>query len=327
MRNVLVTGGTGFIGSNLAAALVREGHNVRILRRASSDLRATGSIDADYIIGDVRDPDSVRKAIKGCDTVFHVAALVSYWKRRRQELYDINVGGTANIVQACLEYGIEKMVHTSSVAAVGFAGNRVLANELTEFNWDAHDVGYRISKSRAEREVLRGVERGLPAVIVNPSVVVGERDLHFNGGQIIRDVYRKRIFYDVRGGFSIVYVGDVVKGHLEAARRGRIGQRYILSGENLTHREILSITADVVGGFKPLFRLPLWMTKGLAAASESFGNLANRKPWITRELVAGIGLTVWFSCEKAKRELNYSVTPFRTAVRRTFEWYRNEQML
>jgi len=327
MKKILVTGGTGFVGSNLAAALVKEGYHVRILRRSSSDLSAIRDIDAEQIIGDIRDKDSVEKAVKGCDTVFHAAALVSYWKRRRQELFDINIRGTANVVDACLAAGVEKMVHTSSIAAVGFAGRGLLADEETRFNWEPYDIGYRISKHRAEQEVLRGVRQGLPAVIVNPSVIVGERDIHFNGGQIIRDVYKKRIFYYVDGGISIVYVADVVQGHLEAARQGRIGERYVLSGENLTHREVLAITAEVVGGIRPFLRLPLMVAKGLAMGAELAAALTNTKPWISRELVAGIHLPVWFSCEKAKRELAYSVTPFRTAVERTFEWYKNQHLL
>lgn len=327
MKNVLVTGGTGFIGSNLAAALVNEGYRVRILRRPSSDLRAVSDFDAEHVLGDIRDQDAVRRAVQGCDTVFHVAALVSYWKRQREQLFDINVGGTANVVRACFEAGVEKLVHTSSIAAVGFPGNGQPANEETAFNWERYDIGYRISKHRAEQEVLRGVKHGLPAVIVNPAIVLGERDIHFHGGQIVRDVYRKRIFYYVKGGISVVYVGDVVRGHLEAARGGRIGERYILSGENLTHREILATTADIVGGIKPLVRIPLPVARGMAAGAELFSTITGIKPWISRELIAGINLRVWFTCEKARRELGYSVTPFRTAVQRTFDWYKNQHFI
>ncbi|MEX2115474.1 MAG: SDR family oxidoreductase [Bacteroidota bacterium] len=327
MRNVLVTGATGFLGSNLAAALKELGHNVRILRRPTSSLQALDGIDVEHHLGDVRDRDSVRRAIRGCDTVFHVAALVSYWRKQRAELYEINIGGTANVVDVCLELGVEKLVHTSSVAAVGFAGDRIPADEATAFNWESYAIGYRNSKHRAELEVQRGVKLGLPAVIVNPSVILGERDIHFNGGQIVRDVYKKRIFYAIDGGISVVYVGDVVRGHIAAASMGRIGERYILSGENLTHSQIITQTAEVVGGWKPLLKLPLWAAKGLAAGSEVIANATNTKPWLGSELIAGITRTCWFSHEKAARELGYTITPFRTAVKRTFDWYRQQSMI
>jgi dihydroflavonol-4-reductase len=259
--------------------------------------------------------------------VFHVAALVSYWRRQRPELFEINIGGTANVVDACLELGVEKLVHTSSVAAVGFAGDRIPADETTAFNWESYDIGYRTSKHRAELEIQRGVKLGLAAVIVNPSVIIGERDIHFNGGQIVRDVYKKRIFYHIDGGISVVYVGDVVRGHIAAAAKGRIGERYILSGENLTHGQILGITAEVVGGWEPIVKLPLWAAKSLAAGSEVIANVTNSKPWLARELIAGITRTCWFSHEKASSELGYTATPFRTAVQRTFEWYKQHSMI
>lgn len=324
---VLVTGATGFLGSNLAASLVAEGHDVRILRRTSSSLSAIHDLDVEHVIGDIRDPDAVRSAVRGCDAVFHAAALVSYWKLQRAEMYDINIGGTINVVRACLKENVGKLVHTSSVAAVGYRKDGLPADESTPFNWDSYDVGYRISKFRAEQEVLKGVQAGLPAVIVNPSVIIGERDISFNGGQIVRDVFKKRIFYYIDGGISAVYVGDVVRGHLAAARIGRIGERYLLTGENLTHKQIIDTTAEVVGGWKPVFKLPFWGAKAIAAVSETVANLTGTKPWIGRELVAGLNLTCWFSCEKAVRELGHSVTPFRTAVERTFEWYRAYGML
>jgi len=324
---VLVTGATGFLGSNLAASLVAEGHDVRILRRTSSSLSAIHDLDVEHVIGDIRDPDAVRSAVRGCDAVFHAAALVSYWKLQRAEMYDINIGGTINVVRACLKENVGKLVHTSSVAAVGYRKDGLPADESTPFNWDSYDVGYRISKFRAEQEVLKGVQAGLPAVIVNPSVIIGERDISFNGGQIVRDVFKKRIFYYIDGGISVVYVGDVVRGHLAAARIGRIGERYLLTGENLTHKQIIDTTVEVVGGWKPVFKLPFWGAKAIAAVSETVANLTGTKPWIGRELVAGLNLTCWFSCEKAVRELGHSVTPFRTAVERTFEWYRAHGML
>ena len=327
MRNVLVTGGTGFIGSNLAHALLQEGCSVRVFRRRNSDLHALGNIEAEHVIGDLRDVTSLRRALKGCDTVFHTAAMVSYWRKEREEMYDVNIGGTRNLVGLCLELGVKRLVHTSSVAAVGYTENGGLAQESNVFNWDQFDIGYRISKHQAEREVQRGVPHGLEAVIVNPSIVIGPRDIHFHGGQLIRDIHKKRIFYYITGGMNIVYVEDVVRGHILAARYGRSGERYILCGENLMHKEIISTIAGIVGGLRPMFRVPPGAVRMIAATAEEIGNVLNARPWVTRELLATSGMTYFFSCDKAKRELGYRVTPFSEAVRRTFEWYKEHGLL
>lgn len=327
MKNVLVTGGTGFIGSNLAIALVRHGYTVRILRRPGSDLRAIGSADVDHRIGDVTDLESLKRAMNGCDTVFHTAAIVSYWRKEREKMYEVNILGTRNVVEACLQAGIEKLVHTSSVAAIGFPETGAWADETNKFNWEPYNVGYRISKHRAEKEVLRGVHLGLPAVMVNPSIVIGPGDIHFNGGQIIRDIYKKRLFFYIDGGMSVAYIDDVVRGHLAAARRGRIGERYILCGDNMPVKEVFGITASVVGGIVPRVKLTKSLVNGAAAAIELVGSITRRKPWITRELVARAGTSYYFSCAKARKELGYSITPFRKAVEETFSWYLANKFL
>ena len=327
MKNILITGGTGFLGSNLAIALVKEGYKVRILRRLESDLRAIGDTDVEHCFGDVRDIASIRRAIKGCDTIFHTAGCISYWRKERQMMMDVNVAGTRNMVNACMEVDVEKFVYTSSVGAIGFRTDGKLADEQNEFNWGAYDVGYNISKYHAEQEVLRGVNSGLPAVIVNPSAIIGPRDLHFRSGQILRDVYRKRIFYYTGGSMNVVSVDDVVRGHLQAARRGRIGQRYILGGENLTIREIMEITAETIGGIKPLFKLSNGTVKVLGVIFESFGNLFNVKPLMTRELAAGVGIQMQFTSEKAQRELEYSIAPFQEGLQNAFSWYKEHRML
>ena len=327
MKNVLVTGGTGFLGSNLAAGLVKEGCNVRILRRAGSSLRALGSLQVEHAIGDVLDIDSLRQATKGCDTVFHTAAIISYWKKERPMMHEVNVLGTRNVAQACLENGVRRLVHTSSTAAVGFPENGSLADETIPFNWEPYDVGYRNSKHQAEKEILRAVKQGLDAVMVNPTVIIGPRDIHFHGGQLIRDIHKKRIFYYVRGEMSVVYVEDVVRGHLLAARRGRTGERYILSGENMSRREIISIIASVVGGIRPLFRMPQSFITAVTSAAELAAGVLNRRPWVTRELLAGSNLSYHLSCRKAQEELGYTFIPFREAVEKTYAWYKEQGML
>ena len=327
MKNVLVTGGTGFVGSNLVHAILREGCSVRILRRSSSDTRSLNGADVEHLIGDVRDAAAVRRAVQGCDTVFHTAALVSYWSKQRSEMLDVNVGGTANVVRACLDAGVGRLVHTSSVAAVGYTSNGSPATEETPHDWSTETIGYRISKYRAEEEVMRGVRLGLQAVMVNPTVIMGPRDYHIHGGRIVRDIHRRRIFYATPGGTSIVDVDDVVQGHVAAARRGRVGERYILAGENLSFKEVFRITAEEVGGLKPLVTLPRPVVRLIAAGVEDISSVFGVTPWATRELVSGVGRHRAYSVEKARRELGYTFRPYRETVRRTFNWFREEALL
>ncbi|MBI4427612.1 MAG: SDR family oxidoreductase [Ignavibacteriales bacterium] len=327
MRNVLVTGGTGFIGSRLARELLRRGCSVRILRRRESNLRAIGDAKVEHVVGDVRDLTAVRGAVQGCDTVFHTTAVISHWRKERPLMYETNIIGTRNVVTATLEAGVQKFVYTSSVAAVGYEPDGAVADEDTAFNWQPYDIGYRNSKFEAEQEVLRAVRLGLPAVVVNPSTVIGPGDMRMHGGRILRDIYRKRIFYYAVGGMNVVYIDDVVRGHLSAAERGRIGERYILCGENMTYRELFTIVAGIVGGIKPLFKLPSVGVNVVAAIVEALANVAGRRPWVSRELVAGIGVGNKFSCGKAERELGYTVTPFKDAVEKTFSWCQQNQLL
>ncbi|MDL1891878.1 SDR family oxidoreductase [Sphingobacteriales bacterium CHB3] len=326
MKNVLVTGGTGFVGSNLAEALLEKGCNVRILRRESSDMRAIEGIDVEHVIGDVRDCESLKKAMKGCDTVFHTAALVTFEKEKAELQREINVGGTRNIVHACLASGVQRLVHTSSIAAIGYPINGALATEETPFNWPK-TWGYKYSKHKSEEEVLNGVKQGLDAVIVNPSVIVGERDIHFHGGDILRRVKKWQVFMYVEGGMNVVYVGDVVKGHIAAAENGRSGERYILAGENLTHKEVFRRTARIVGGFSPVAKLPLPALRLAAKIIERGSKLIGTEPIITQDLVSGAGRYNWFSCEKATRELHYTITPFEDTVRRAYSWYRMKGLM
>ncbi len=326
METVLITGATGSIGSNLAARLAEKGTRIRILRRTESDLRALEGVSVEHAFGDVRDPDSLRRAVRGCTVVYHAAALVTHATRRRQEQYEVNVLGTRNVAEACIREGVRRLVHVSSIAAIGYPREGELATEETPFNWTGRE-GYKTSKHRSEIEIAAAVERGLDAVIVNPAVVIGERDVNFRGGQLVRDARRGLLFFYVEGGMNVVYVGDVVNGMIQAAARGRTGERYILGGENLTHREIFERTAILVGGRKPLGRLPVPLLKAAAFVIETASSPLGIEPLITSDLVDNAGRFNWFSSDKAVRELGYTITPFDATIFRALEWYRAHHLL
>ena len=327
MKNILVTGGTGFIGSNLAIKLLEEGHSVRILRRQDSSLAALNGIDVEYRVGDVRDKSSLRRAFRGCETIFHTAALVSFWRKHHYTMHEINVIGTRNVVDVALEMGTERLVHTSSVAAIGYRTDGKPTDESTEFNWRPLDIPYKNTKHEAELEILKGVEKGLDAVIVNPTVVIGARDNHFHGGQLIRDVKRGLAPLYLDASMNLVYVGDVVFGHLQAAKKGRTGERYILSGENVTQREAFQQIAKIVGGLSPKVKVPFFFAKGAARIFDLIAVVTNQKPLITPELIDAAQYENSYTAEKAIRELNYRITPFKVAVREAYQWYVENGML
>src|SRR5512145_914920 len=242
---VLVTGGTGFLGSNLVAALVARGDTVRVLRRSRSALVALDGLPVEYVLGDLLDPDTAAQAVEGCDLVFHVAALASYWRARREQIYTVNVEGTRAMLDACLRAGVPRVVYTSSVAAVGIAPHGKLGNEATPFDSLSASFAYADSKHRAEALVRAAVEQGLQAVIVNPATVIGPGDHYLISGSIIVEQVHGHLPVVPPGGMCVVDVDAVVQGHLAAAAQGRPGERYILGGENLSYRQIAATIADV----------------------------------------------------------------------------------
>jgi dihydroflavonol-4-reductase len=326
MNAVLVTGATGCIGSNLTVELLNRGQTIRAFHRSQSNNVTLKGVNIEHYIGDVRDKEAVRKAMVGCATVFHTAAIVSFERRRRAEQFDINVNGTRNIVEACLELGVKKLIHTSSVAALGHKTEGVYIDEGTEYD-SGTDSGYRYSKHRSELEVLHGVARGLHAVILNPSVVIGPRDVYIHGGQIVRDSVRGRIRVYVAGGINVVGVRDVVAGHLAAAEKGKKGERYILGGQNMTFKELFDLAARILGGRAPIVKMPGRLAKGIGHAAEYIAGITGTRPWITSEMLATIGTNKWYSIEKAKRELGYEPRPIEEAMLEAYHWYRDNGML
>lgn len=329
MKNVLVTGGTGFIGSRLASLLLQHGCSVSILRRASSDTSRLEGLDVRHCIGDVRDEETLRRHVRGHDTVFHTAAVISFWKPNHARMFDINVNGTRTVVHACRMEGVSRLMHTSSIAAIGHpaeAGGT--ADERSTFNWNTRTNGYKESKRRAEEHVMKAVQDGeLDAVIVNPGVVIGPGDTSFNGGKILKTAARGLMLFYPEGGMNIVYVDDVARGMIAAVLQGRKGERYILGGDNVSHRDAFTAAAELTGRRPPFIPVPTGAVKIAAALFDCWGIISRREPLITTELVSGAGLFNWYSSEKAQRDLGYTITPYRDALRMTYEWYRSNRLL
>jgi len=320
----LVTGSTGFVGANLCAALAAHGWRVRALHRASSRMDALEGVAVEHAIGDVNEPHSLAVAMRGCDVVFHVAAVADYWRQSAEKLYRVNVEGTRAVCQAALDAKISRLVFTSSVASLGIPKPERPADELHEFNLPPERFRYGHSKLLAEGVVREFVSRGLDAVIVNPAIILGPGDLNEISGSIVTEVARRRsasLVYPP-GGVNYIDVQDVCAGHIAAAERGRTGERYILAAHNLTHREAMQIVCRVVGVPGPRFELPRALISPLAAMVDLAAKIARRPLPLNGDQLRLSGEFVYFDSSKAVRELSLPQTPFREMVERTYQWYK-----
>jgi dihydroflavonol-4-reductase len=324
---VLVTGATGFVGSNVAAALAVRGDQVRVLRRTTSRLDALEGIPVEFVVGDILDSGSLATAMQDCELVYHVAATSEYWRAGKETVYRVNVEGTRHVMEAALEAGVERVVHTSSVAAMGYPPRDKLIDETQAFPPGLSWWPYGHSKHLAELEVHKAVAQGLPAVLVNPAIVIGPRDINFISGSLVRASVKGQLLVVPPGGSNLVHVDDVVAGHLAAAEQGGVGERYILGGENLSHWEAAKIMASVTGGPRPRLELPHWSLAPLARLIDGFNTLSRRTPLIAGEQVLLGGETFYVDNSKAVRELGLPQTPFRKAAEDAFVWYKEHGLL
>jgi dihydroflavonol-4-reductase len=317
---ILVTGATGFIGSKLVKSLVARGERVRILRRASSreDLLGPVSSRVEHVVGDITNRDAVREAVRGVRRIYHAAAFIGFEGRKDEaRLFEINVGGTASIVDAALAEGVERLVHTSSMAAFGRPErtDQVLDEQMV-WQPSRNNTNYARSKHLSELEVYRGVAEGLDAVMVNPALVFGPGRHDDNTMRIVEQIQRRKVPGYPSGGTCVVDVDDVVEGHLLAMERGRTGERYFLGGENLLWREIFETLAAALGVAPPARHIPRRPAMVVAVASEFVSRFTGMKPLITVETVRATAHAYRYSNRKAVEELGCSFRPFRETAER-----------
>ncbi|HIC88182.1 MAG TPA: SDR family NAD(P)-dependent oxidoreductase [Anaerolineae bacterium] len=323
----LVTGATGFVGANVVEALNTAGHAVRALRRPSSRLDALLGLEFEPVVGDVLDPDSLQKAMQGCDVVFHVAGVADYWQADRERMYQVNVEGTRYVMEAALAAGVERVVYTSSAAALGIPYRSCPADEGQRFNVPPDHFPYGHTKHLAELEVEKAVCQGLPAVIVNPTVVLGPRDVNQGSAQLITGVYRQLLPFITPGGMNVIDARDMALGHLAAAEKGRVGERYLLGGENLTLRRAAEIVSEVVNVPPPRFTLPRCLIRPLAWLIDLVNSLSPRPLPITGLMLRLGAEDFYYDTRKAEQELGLRHRPFRETVSDTFEWLRTNGYL
>ena len=321
---VLLTGATGFVGSAILRQLIRRGDTVRTLVRSTSDQRNLRDIDCEVYLGDINDLDSIKTAISDCQVLFHVAADYRLWAPNPDEITKTNVLGTQNIVNAARTANIEKIIYTSSVATLGKNDNGMPANENTPSYIENMIGAYKRSKFIAEQHVQRMIsEQSLPAIIVNPSAPVGPRDLKPTPtGRLIVKAAKGEIPAFINTGLNIVHVDDVAIGHIKALDKGKIGERYILGGENLPLENILRMVSEFYGNKAPRIRVPPNIVLPIAYLIQAWAKITkSHEPFITVNGVKMSRQKMYYTSDKAESELGYKFRPAKEAIKDALEWF------
>lgn len=323
-QRILVTGGTGFIGSAVVRTLVARGAMVRVLARPSSDRRNLEGVGVELVAGDLEDARSLAPALDGCTGLFHVAADYRLWVPDPDAMYRANVDGTRGLMKAALAAGVRRIVYTSSVAVLGLHDDGRPADETTMATLAEMIGPYKRSKFLAEEDVRKLVaEEGLPAVIVNPSTPVGPRDAKPTPtGRMIVEAAAGHMPAFVDTGLNLVHVDDVARGHLAAFERGKVGERYILGGENLTLAEMLATIAELTGRRKPWLQVPRAAIYPVAIAAEATARIIGGEPFVTVDGLRLAKKKMFFTSAKAVRELGYQPGAVRPALEDAIAWFR-----
>jgi len=326
---ILITGGSGFVGTAVMRQLTQAGHAVRALIRSTSAHTNLAGLPVEIVQGDLRDTDSLARAMVGIRYVFHVAADYRLWARRPQDIVQTNVEGTRALMEAALRAGVERIVYTSSVATLKARPGGEASDETFPLDPAAAIGAYKYSKVLAERLVERLVaERNLPAVIVNPSTPIGPRDVRPTPtGRIIVEAAAGRMPAYVDTGLNLVHVDDVAAGHIQALEKGRIGERYILGGQDVLLGDMLHEIAGQTGHSPPKLRLPRRLIFPIAYAAEAAAYFTGREPFVT---TTGLRLAkdrMFFTSAKAERELSYRARPYSEAVADAIAWFRQHGYL
>ena len=323
MIDALVTGGTGFVGANVVRELLAQRRSVRVLARPRGDRRALAGLDVEICEGDLLDSASVRRAVKGVNLVFHVAADYRLWARDPEDLHRVNVGGTRAVLEAAGEAGVSRVVYTSTVGALGIPEDGRPGTEETPVSLRDMVGPYKASKFLAEQVALGFAHQGLPVVVVNPSAPVGPWDVKPTPtGQMIVDFLEGKMFATLDTGLNLVHVRDVARGHLLAAERGKIGEKYILGNRNVSLAEIGVLLSEITGVRPPRVRIPYWVAWGAALAMEAVARIGGRPPRVPLTAVRMAKKRMYFSPAKAVRELGLPQTDIREALRDAIEWFR-----
>jgi len=320
---ILVTGGTGFLGAHVVRALLLRGETVRCLVRETSPRTNLDRLAVEIAVGDLNDPPSLARAVRGAHAIYHCAADYRLFARKRREVFRTNVAGTDNLLRAAADAAIERVVYTSSVGTLGRKCNADPADETTPVSRSEMIGAYKTSKFDAERIAESWARRGLPVVIVNPSTPVGELDVKPTPtGRMIVDFLNGRMPAYVDTGLNLIDARDVAEGHLLAAKRGRVGEKYILGNRNMSLKEIFDALASLTGLPSPRVRLPSWIPIAVGALDTAIARVAGREPRVALDAARMSRHRMYFDSSKAVRELGLPQSPLEDALARAVAWFR-----
>lgn len=322
MATVLLTGGTGFVGANLAPMLVAAGHRLRCLIRPG---HPEGAIppESERVEGSFEDEGILRDALTGVDLVVHLAALVSFSKRDREAMFRINVEGTRRLARLTRKKGVGRMLHMSTISAVAYSNRPEVLDETAPYNFGPLAIGYCDTKHAAEQAVGEEVSDGLDAVIVNPPSMFGPLDRRKGRGSLLDVVPRQKVPFLPPGGINVADVRDVCRGCLLALEKGRTGQRYILGGQNFTNRDLIVSIARLAGVPPPRLKLPKWLATAVAAAATALETLRPMRPPVTAQILRLSTRFMWYSSRKAEQELGYTAGPVEDAIVDALAWMKS----
>ena len=324
MDSAFLTGGTGFVGASLARLLLSKGLKVKALARKGSDRRNLEGLEVEIVEGGLLDKSALEAGVKGCRYVFHVAADYRIWVPNPADMYRANVDGTENVIRSAAKAGAERIVHCSSVAAVKVPDDHTPVDETSEYSTLDEVVGdYKKSKYLADVLARRlGKEEKLPVVVVNPAAPIGPRDIKPTPtGRIVVDFMKGRMPSYIDTGMNVVHVDDVAMGHWLAALKGRVGERYILGGENLTLKGVLDLLAAATGRSAPRFKTPYAVAYAFGAVDTAIARMRGVEPMAPLDAIKMAKHYMWFSSEKAQRELGYSSRPAAAALKDAADWF------
>jgi len=313
------------MGSNLAHGLVAADHELRCLVQASDPAPLLQGLAAERVHGDLLDPASLGPALEGIEAVVHTAGVVTYWNRKASLMWRVNVEGTRSLLDAAARAGVQRLVHTSSIAALGFVEGDGLGDEETPYNWTGLGVSYCDAKRRSEDLVL--AEGRLETVAVNPGIVFGERDLQVSASRMLVQVARGGPAVAPPGHTTVCTARDMVAGHLAALERGRDGERYVLGGHTLSFLELFERIAAVIGGRAPQRIASPRLLRGLGYVQELGGLMTGREPRFTRQLAVLVSRNRQYSSAKATRELDFRPSELEACVERTWAWLEDRDLV
>lgn len=323
----LITGATGHIGSALLEELLKNDYKIRVLILKNDDSTLIEKLGVEICYGDVRNIDDVRAAARGVDTIFHLAGIIGIGSGKKKLMYSVNVEGTRNIVDVCLEQNIKKLVYASSVHAIRELKNNITIEETQEFEPSKLKGAYAKTKAIATSIVLEGVKNGLDAVIVHPSGVIGPYDFKLsNTGQLILDFMAQKLYAYIDGAYDFIDVRDVAKGIVLAEKYGRAGECYILSGEKVTVKMLLDYLEDITGIKAPKFKLSYIFVKMMGPLAELYYKIVRQQPLFTTYSVSTLKSNCNFSNAKAKRELGFAPRPIANTLKDTVKWMKDNML-